>query len=125
MLPITLVNEIDRLLQEGKLSQRKIAFRLGVSRGTISAIASGRRALYGREPFETHSPLVPTSPPARCPRCGYRVYLPCRVCIARQLKQRQIILRLLAADATKKPIDAYANKITSALRKPGARSPAR
>ncbi len=98
MLPIALVNEIDRLLQEGELSQRKIAIRLGVSRGTISAIVKGRRGLYGREPAETPSPLIPTSPPARCPRCGYRVYLPCLICLARQHKQNQIIMRLPAAE---------------------------
>ena len=98
MLPVALVNEIDRLLHEGELSQRKIANRLGVSRGTISAIASGRRGLFGREPFEACSPRVPSSPPARCPHCGYRVYLPCLICTARQHQRRQVFLRLLAAE---------------------------
>ena len=97
MLPTTLVHEIDRLLREGELSHRKIAAHLGVSRGTISAIASGRRGLYGKEPFEPHSPLVPSSPPTRCPHCGYRVYLPCLICRIRQHQQRQRLLQLLAA----------------------------
>lgn len=35
MLSLSVVQEIDRLLQEGQLSQRKIAARLGVSRGTV------------------------------------------------------------------------------------------
>src|SRR6478736_1602374 len=96
MLPIALVNEIDSLLHEGTLSQRKIASRLGVSRGVVSAIANGRRALYGQDPFAKHSPLVPTSPPTRCPTCGYRVYLPCLVCRTREHNQRQTILRILA-----------------------------
>ena len=89
MLPTTLVHEIDRLLREGELSHRKIAAHLGVSRGTISAIASGRRGLYGKEPFETYSPLVPSSPPTRCPHCGYRIYLPCLICRIREHHQRQ------------------------------------
>ena len=101
MLPIALINEIDRLLREGELSQRKIADRLGVSRGTISAIASGRRGLYGKDPLETYSPLIPTSPPTRCPHCGYRVYLPCLICLSRQHQQRQILLHVMAAERPK------------------------
>ena len=42
MLPTSLVHEIDRLLKAGQLSHRKIATRLGVSRGTIMAIARDR-----------------------------------------------------------------------------------
>jgi hypothetical protein len=84
MLPTAVVYEIDRLLRDGDLSHRKIAVRLGVSRGTVSAIAAGRRGLYGKDPRASgrHS-IAPTSPPARCRRCGYRVYLPCLICQAR------------------------------------------
>src|SRR3954447_16016661 len=96
MLPIALVNEIDSLVHEGTLSHRKIAARLGVSRGVVSAIANGRRGLYGQDPFANYSPLAPTSSPARCPICGYRVYLPCLVCRSREHHQRQIVLRILA-----------------------------
>jgi len=97
MLTTDLVHEIDRLLREGELSQRKIAVRLGVSRSTVSAIASGRRGLYGKDPFETYLSLVPTSPPVRCPHCGYRVYMPCIICRVRAHKQRQQPLKILAA----------------------------
>ncbi len=83
MLPTSLVHEIDRLLKEGALSHRKIATRLGVSRGTISAIANGRRGLHGMDPDAKRSARIPTSAPTRCPHCGYRVYLPCRICRAR------------------------------------------
>jgi hypothetical protein len=96
MLPIAQVNEIDSLVHEGTLSHRKIATRLGVSRGVVSAIANGRRGLYGQDPFAKYSPLAPTSPPTRCPTCGYRVYLPCLVCRAREHHQRQIVLRILS-----------------------------
>lgn len=87
MLPASLVHEIDRLLKGGQLSHRQIALRLGVSRGTISAIANGRRGLHGKEPNEKTRTTCPTSPPTRCPGCGYRVYLPCLVCSARKMKQ--------------------------------------
>jgi hypothetical protein len=96
MLPIALVNEIDSLLHDGTLSRRKIALRLGVSRGIVDAIANGDRGLYGQDPFAKHSPRVPTSPATRCPTCGYRVYLPCLVCRTREHHRRQIILRILA-----------------------------
>src|SRR4051812_42008774 len=61
MLPIALVNEIDQMVREGTLSHRKIAAHLGISRGVVSAIANGRRGLYGQDPLETYSPLTPTS----------------------------------------------------------------
>jgi hypothetical protein len=93
MLPIALVREIDSMVREGTLSQRKIAMQLGVSRSIVSAIANGRRGLYGHDPLETYSPLA--SPPTRCPHCGYRVYVPCLVCRTREHRQRQIILGLL------------------------------
>jgi hypothetical protein len=86
MLSTTLVHEIDRLLQEGELSHRKIAARLSVSRGTIAAIASGRRGLYGREPDDDGRSRASTAPAARCPECGFRVYMPCLICEARQLR---------------------------------------
>jgi len=50
MLPLVVVQEVRRLLDERELSQRKIASKLKISRGTIGAIASGRRGMYGREP---------------------------------------------------------------------------
>jgi hypothetical protein len=93
MLSTSLVHEIDRLLKTGQLSHRKIATRLNVSRGTISAIAQGRRGLYGMDPNEKRPARTPTSPPTRCPHCGYRIYLPCLICSARHHRQGQQILR--------------------------------
>jgi hypothetical protein len=82
MLPTATIQEIDRLLHEGKLSHRQIAARLNISRGTVGAIASGRRGLHGKGPVDDSSccSLTPRSPPDRCPRCGYRVYAPCLIC---------------------------------------------
>jgi hypothetical protein len=91
MLALSVVEEIGRLLDEGKLSQRKISARLGVSRGTVGAIASGRRGMYGKEPQADGSePLVCRSPSERCCRCGYRVSMPCLVCRTRQYRERQL-----------------------------------
>jgi hypothetical protein len=90
MHPTALIHEVDRLLREGELSHRKIAARLGVSRGTISAIANGRRGLYGREPLdEDRRTLTPASPPTRCRSCGYHVYMPCLICAARHHKDKR------------------------------------
>ena len=89
MLPTALVHEIDRLLRQGELSHRKIASRLGVSRGTISAIANGRRGLFGKDPDDNRAAHIRTAPPMRCPRCGYRVYPPCLICEAREQTRQQ------------------------------------
>jgi hypothetical protein len=90
MLATPLVQEIDRLLKEGKLSQRKIAARLGVSRGTVGAIAGGRRGLHGKDPqADAFAARCASLPPVRCPHCGYRVYQPCLVCRARRHRERR------------------------------------
>ena len=68
MLPLATVQEIRRLLDEGQLSQRKIAAQLGVSRGTVGAIASGRRGMFGREPDTDHPDLCSLDlPPSAAP----------------------------------------------------------
>jgi hypothetical protein len=94
MLTTAVVQEIDRLLKSGQLSHRKIAARLGVSRGTVNAIASGRRGLYGKNPSNERS-RAPSgnSPPTRCRRCGYRIYEPCLICRTRQHQERQKVIQ--------------------------------
>ncbi|MGD9720807.1 MAG: helix-turn-helix domain-containing protein [Pirellulales bacterium] len=101
MIANTKFHEALRLLAEGKLSRRKIAATVGISRATVSAIASGRcrnpdirRAERGGDaPFA--GPLV------RCPGCGGKVFLPCLVCRAeaQQEREREVmrIRRRLAA----------------------------
>lgn len=84
MLALSMVMEIDRLLQDGKLSQRQIAARLGVSRGSVAAIANGRRGLHGTEPpLDGIAAANSRARPERCPHCGYRVQLPCQICLTR------------------------------------------
>ena len=78
------VAEIRRLLGEDRLSQREIARRTGVCRGSVGAIASGRRPDYESQPDPPDDgPEEPAGPPARCPGCGAKVYMPCVLCHVR------------------------------------------
>ena len=81
MIAPKIVADVRRLLAEGTHSQRKIARLTGISRGTVGAIASGRRTDYdnsGNGDLEE-----PSGPPERCPGCGGMVYMPCLLCQAR------------------------------------------
>lgn len=88
MLPLSKVQEIKRLLDEGSLSQRRIAKQLEVSRGIVAAIASGRRGLHGRESNQADD-TPELGPPERCPSCGHLVYLPCVFCRAKEYAARK------------------------------------
>jgi len=88
MLPLSVVQEIERHLREGRLSQRKIAARLGVSRATVGDIASGRRGSHGRESDLLQMDDPGQLPPQRCSACGYLVFLPCVICQARDFRRR-------------------------------------
>jgi Helix-turn-helix domain len=84
------IRQIDRLLRQGQMSQRDIAARLGVSRGTVSAIANGERGLHGKHGDDaSQSPRHPSGTPVRCPECGYRTYRPCLVCNTRKHRREQ------------------------------------
>ena len=77
------VAEIKRLLCEG-VSQRDIARRIGVSRTTVGAIATGKRQEQAVEKEAVAEPGPDLlSLPTRCNRCGYKVHLPCQVCRVR------------------------------------------
>ncbi len=96
MLSVELVLEIRRLLEEGDLSQRAVAARVGVSRGTVDGIANGRRGLYGRDPACRAPQHEATAIPKRCRGCGGLVYEPCLLCRARNYWLRvQEIRRVL------------------------------
>jgi hypothetical protein len=85
MIAAKIVTEVRQLLDEGTLSQRKIAQRMGISRGSVGAIAAGKRPDYEAmgQPREDEWE-EPAGPPARCPGCGGKVYMPCRLCRTRQ-----------------------------------------
>ena len=85
MLAPEIVDEVRRLLGEGKFPQRATARRLGISRGTVRAIATGKRG--DREPPARANSdgnlSKPAGPPERCPGCGAMVHMPCRLCRVR------------------------------------------
>ncbi len=88
MIPDWKAREIRRLLDEGKLSQRKIALLMGVSRGTVSAIASGKRPDYEEIWRKRNGGFVPPSGPhVRCRGCGGKARMPCLVCHVRKIAE--------------------------------------
>ena len=89
MIAPAIVIEVRRLLAETKLCQRKIAQLVGVSRGTVGSIASGRRPDYEGLPRDEDEIDEPAGPPARCPGCGGMVYMPCRLCRVQQAAPRK------------------------------------
>jgi len=89
MIASDIVSEIHDLLAMGQVSQREIARRLGISRGTVNAIALGRRADYSTRRRQDPSGFVPPAGvPARCPTCGGKVQMPCLACQVRAIKRR-------------------------------------
>ncbi|MFZ5832477.1 MAG: hypothetical protein ACOY3P_20515 [Planctomycetota bacterium] len=99
MLAPAVVAEIRRLLAEDRLSQRAIARQMGISRGTIAAIASGRRVDRVPRPGSDDELLAPQGPPARCPECGGMVYLPCRLCHIRATTEERTLDKEISSDA--------------------------
>jgi hypothetical protein len=100
MLSALKVLEIRCLLNQ-ELSQQAIADKLGVSRTTVNAIASGRRGLFGREVLNSRrrprlGRVDPGVESIRCPGCGGLVYAPCLLCrsrnyrLCRRLAQQQV-----------------------------------
>ena len=89
MIATALVEEVRRMLREGRISQRKIARRLGVSRGTVNAIARGRRRddSAGGRGREEADFTPPTGLPRRCPGCGGLAQMPCLACYIRAKKE--------------------------------------
>jgi hypothetical protein len=86
MISQGIVDQIVRLLADGRMSQRKIARAVGVSRGTIGAIAKGHRPRVRRAEDRWGEPIRPLGPPRRCGSCGGLVFMPCLLCRVRTLK---------------------------------------
>ena len=92
MIATDVVKEIQQMLAEGSLSQRAIAERMGVSRGTVCAIAQGKRGDYPPRFLRLDMHFIPPAGrPARCSGCGGLVQMPCLACYIRQSKRRQTI----------------------------------
>jgi hypothetical protein len=121
MLAVTVVEEVQRLLNQG-LSQREVARKVGVSRGTVHAIASGKRLpLDPRRPHSADEPMeFPDGPTQRCPQCGSRVKMPCLACRVRALQERQ---RLRGRTQDDRRCLAASNPIAREGRLPGVGRP--
>jgi hypothetical protein len=104
MIPPALIEEIRRLLDEGQLSQRMIARTVGVSRGTVNAIATGRRLDAPAHPFASGEDTDFTPPAGlhvRCPGCGSLTQMPCLACYIRARSEAVTPAR---ADRCRRPI---------------------
>ena len=86
MIATSVVDEIRRLLREGRLSQRSIARQIGVSRGTVNAIALGKCTHDRvRRQRDEDGFIPPAGLPVRCPGCGGKVQMPCLLCYIRTI----------------------------------------
>ncbi|HLA85987.1 MAG TPA: hypothetical protein VJL29_14440 [Thermoguttaceae bacterium] len=86
MIATDVIDAIRELLAEGRMSRRRIARTLGVSRGVVAGVAEGRRPDYDamrRRREENTQPLA-LGPLRRCPTCGGMVHVPCRLCALRE-----------------------------------------
>jgi DNA-binding XRE family transcriptional regulator len=100
VLSLEIIQEVKRMLDKGEYSQRKIAQILDISRGTVNAIASGKRGLHGAE-SEKNLPLSRLTP-ERCGGCGALVYMPCVLCQARAYRELQAMLEAWQANRPKR-----------------------
>jgi hypothetical protein len=84
MVPRVKVELVERLLAEGRLSQRAIAREADVARATVARIARGEcaRASLGHEEGDERLPNL-EAPPVRCGGCGGLVHPPCLLCRVR------------------------------------------
>lgn len=90
MLAPNRVEQIQRMLAEGRLSQRAIARTLGVSRDRVDAIANGRRRDYAaRDRVCSIGEEASAVRVERCPGCGALVHMPCLACHLRALQRRR------------------------------------
>lgn len=101
MISPKIITEAARLLLARELSQRQIAARLGISRGTVLAVSRQRRSLKLRRVQRAAKPrskqqrryvervtLHAARLPERCPECRNLVQLPCQICAGRKQRIR-------------------------------------
>ena len=80
------VKRIRELLTEKRYSMRTIAKIVGVSRGTVNAIAAGKRNVSNRHHHEKlYAFKHPSGEPERCNGCGGLVKQPCLKCQLRRI----------------------------------------
>ena len=93
MIAQTTVIKVRRLLQSRRLSERKIAQTLGISRGTVQRIASGKRRDHAPGPSFDEGLTSDSGEVRRCPTCGGMVQMPCLLCRVRGLYDRALSSR--------------------------------
>ncbi len=94
MLAPWLVEQVKQLLAEGRHSQRQVARIVGVSRGTVHAIATGKRRDRPAPKPSGFPGQEPPGPVERCAGCGAVVETPCRLCRVRRLLAEGRLQRL-------------------------------
>lgn len=100
MISPNIIAEAARLLLAQELSQRQIAARLGISRGTVLAISRKRRRLNlqrvtnsdlcskQQRRYAERVSLHAAELPQRCPECRNLVLMPCQACASRRQRLR-------------------------------------
>ena len=73
------VKRAERLIATGEFTRRQISHMAGISRGSVDAIATGKRRCRRRKDTEE-----PRGPLNRCLTCGARVYGDCIACDVRR-----------------------------------------
>lgn len=100
-ISVEIEQKVRRLLRRKRLSQRTIASRVGISRGTVSSIATGRigwpaRGIKVRQrPRISRAELVDfqATDVYRCEN-GHSVSIqPCPICLAQRARERRLAVR--------------------------------
>lgn len=90
MIAQAIICEVQRLLEVGGLSQRRIAKMVGISRSVVGSIADGTRPDYEARRHARQEDFPETlGPLGRCGGCGGLVYSPCRLCRVRAIKDKE------------------------------------
>lgn len=98
MLALGLEREVERLLDSKRLSERQIAKRLGISRGTVRSVAKVQRPTRTTCKKKGFSFFSDETPPARCKSCGAIVFMPCLLCHVRTLARHRRVIDGLARE---------------------------
>lgn len=85
MIAQAVIDEIEKLLAEGRLSRRAIAIKVGVSRTVVTQLAAKH---YNRPARASRRACLEGPLRRRCPSCGYAVPLPCVYCRAQAYRRR-------------------------------------
>jgi hypothetical protein len=92
-LEARIVDQVRQLLKRGcGLRQISRLLEGQVSKGSVAKIAHGTYHAHATAAGE-NEPEEPPQLIQKCPRCLYRVSMPCQICRARDYRHRRIQLR--------------------------------